>query len=92
MDRRNQPVSFWGDSVGFWCRLWQLQIEQSMRFWGAWTAQMPHPSAANLAAEAETLKEICQPSGKPAHKPKAGSSGKSASGTAAKARAAEPMH
>jgi len=59
MDRRNQPpAAFWGESLNFWCRLWQAQIEQSMRFWGALAAQAPRPSAAKLAAEAESLKEI----------------------------------
>lgn len=59
MDRRNQPpANFWGDSLTFWCRLWQIQIEQSMRFWGAMAAQTPRPTSAQLAAEAESAKAL----------------------------------
>lgn len=60
MDRRNQPVPFWGDSVAFWWRLWQNQIEYSLRFWGVVAERIPHPNAAELAAEAEAMREICQ--------------------------------
>ncbi len=59
MDRRNQPAEFWGQSFAFWCRLWQSQIEYSMRFWGALAERMPHPSAAELSAEAEAMRDIC---------------------------------
>jgi hypothetical protein len=60
MDRRNQPVEFWGEGIGFWWRLWQSQIEYSLRFWGTLAERMPHPSAAELAAEAEAMREICE--------------------------------
>ena len=60
MDRRNQPVEFWGQSITYWCRLWQSQLEYSMRFWGAMAERMPHPSAKQLAAEAEAMREICE--------------------------------
>ncbi len=60
MDRRNQPTEFWGQSVTFWWRLWQKQIEYSIRFWGAMAEKMPHPSAAQLSAEAEAMREICE--------------------------------
>ena len=60
MDRRNQPVEFWGQGIAFWWRLWQSQIEQSIRFWGAMAEKMPHPNAAQLAAEAEAMREICE--------------------------------
>ena len=33
-------------------------MEYSLRFWGAWAAQMPRPDAAQLAAEAEAMKQI----------------------------------
>jgi len=58
MDRRNQPVEFWGQGISFWFRLWQSQIEYSMRFWGAMAERLPHPDAAELAAEAEAMREI----------------------------------
>ncbi|WP_209424657.1 hypothetical protein [Pararhodobacter sp. SW119] len=58
MDRRNQPVEFWGQGMTYWFRLWQSQIEYSMRFWGAMAERLPHPSAADLAAEAEAMREI----------------------------------
>jgi len=60
MDRRNQPVEYWGHGLVFWWRLWQSQIEYSIRFWGAMAEKMPHPSAADLAAEAEAMREICE--------------------------------
>jgi hypothetical protein len=62
MDRRNQPpAAFWGESLNFWCRLWQAQIEHSMRFWGAVAAQMPRPTSRQLAAEAESIKAARKP-------------------------------
>lgn len=60
MDRRNQPVEYWGQGIAFWWRLWQNQIEFSLRFWGSLAERMPHPSAADLSAEAETMREICE--------------------------------
>jgi hypothetical protein len=60
MDRRNQPVEFWGQGIAFWWRLWQSQIEYSVRFWGAMAEKMPHPNAAQLSAEAEAMREICE--------------------------------
>ncbi|MCC5971847.1 MAG: hypothetical protein JJU15_18050 [Pararhodobacter sp.] len=81
MDRRNQPVEYWGKSLNFWCRLWQIQIEHSLRFWGAMAAKMPQPTAAELAAEADavkasrasarrktTPKAVAKPASKPAAK------------------------
>ncbi|KPQ05497.1 MAG: hypothetical protein HLUCCA12_15030 [Rhodobacteraceae bacterium HLUCCA12] len=56
MDRRNQPNAFWGDSLTFWCRLWQMQFEHALRFWSAMAEATPRPSAAELAAEAESVK------------------------------------
>ena len=61
MDRRNRPpAAFWGDSLGFWCRLWQIQLEHSLRIWGALAAQAPRPSSADLAAEAEGAARIAR--------------------------------
>jgi len=72
MDRRNQPpAAFWGESMNFWCRLWQLQIESSMRFWGAMATQLPRPTSAQLAAEAESVREIYKPAPRNAAAPKA---------------------
>ena len=60
MDRRNQPAEVWGQSVAFWWRLWQSQMEYSLRFWGVMAERLPHPSAAELAAEAEAMRDICK--------------------------------
>ena len=61
MDRRNQPpAAFWGDSLGLWCGVWQIQLEQSLRIWGALAAQVPRPSSADLAAEAEGAARIAR--------------------------------
>lgn len=75
MDRRNQPPApFWGESLNFWCRLWQIQIEHSVRFWGALAAGMPRRSSAELAAEAEA----------------AGRTAKRAAGRTSRAKSASP--
>lgn len=61
MDRRNHPpAAFWGDSLGFWCRIWQIQLEHSLRIWGAMAAQAPRPSSADLAAGAESAARIAR--------------------------------
>lgn len=58
MDHRNQSAAFWGPGLSLWCRLWQAQMEHSLRFWAAWAARLPHADAAQLAAEAEAMKSI----------------------------------
>jgi len=66
MDRRNHPpAAFWGESLNFWCRLWQAQIEQSLRFWGTMAAQLPRPTSAQLASEAESIAESMKATRKP---------------------------
>jgi len=92
MDRRNQPVEFWGNSVTFWWRLWQGQLEQSLRVWGAMAGKLPQPSAAELAAEAESLKEISRPLDMPVRAPKASRPRKPVPKPAARATAAQRMH
>ncbi|HHX88229.1 MAG TPA: hypothetical protein GX700_00425 [Paracoccus sp.] len=61
MDRRNRPpAAFWGESLGFWCRLWQIQFEHSLRVLGALAAQAPRPSSVDLAAEAEGAARVAR--------------------------------
>jgi hypothetical protein len=48
----------WFAGLGFWCRLWQAQLEQSMKVWAVWAEALPKPSAADLAAEAEKMREL----------------------------------
>ena len=43
-------------SIEFWTRLWQQQIEQGMKFWGLWAQALPHETARDLSAEAESHK------------------------------------
>lgn len=50
------PSEAWSRGLGFWFRLWQAQIEQSMKFWALWAETLPKPSAAELSAEADALK------------------------------------
>lgn len=93
MDRRNQPAAFWGESMNFWCRLWQIQIEHSLRFWGAMASQLPRPTAAKLAAEAESVKAIHKASRRSPRK--ADTASRAAAKPASKAaaqQAAAPMH
>jgi len=92
MDRRNQPVAVWGDSLHFWCRLWQIQIEHSMRFWGAWASQLPRPTAADLAAEAEAVKAIRKSAPRPARQGRAGAAKGIAGRPAATVPAAAQVH
>ena len=58
MDRRNAPAEAWGQAMGFWFRIWQAQIDQSMKFWCLWAQTLPRPSAAELAAEAEAMRKV----------------------------------
>ena len=45
-------------AISFWCSLWQTQLEQSLRLWGAWAQYVPHESAAELSAEADMMKPV----------------------------------
>ena len=86
MDRRNQPAEFWGQSIAFWFRLWQNQIEYSMRFWGAMAEKMPHPDAAELSAEAEAMRELTNRRSAEAEKSAAPRRARTADGTV------QPVH
>lgn len=46
----------WQSPVAFWCRIWQMQFEQTLAFWGAMAQMMPHQHASDLSAEAEAMK------------------------------------
>jgi len=87
MDRRNQPVEFWGQNVAFWWRMWQNQLEFSLRFWGAMAERMPHPSAADLSAEAEAMREISNRRNQDAKRPSASQPRKQTTG-----RVAQQVH
>lgn len=50
---RPDPGFPWFAGLGLWCRLWQMQLDHSMRLWAAWAGAMPRPIAADLSAEAE---------------------------------------
>ncbi|MCA2014136.1 hypothetical protein LCM17_21785 [Cereibacter sphaeroides] len=45
-------------AISFWCSLWQTQLEQSLRLWGAWAQYVPHENAAELSAEADMMKPV----------------------------------
>ena len=45
-------------AISFWCSLWQAQLEQSLKMWGAWAQYIPHENAAELAAEAAMLAPV----------------------------------
>lgn len=55
MTRRSTDAEAWGQGLGFWFRLWQVQVEQSLKFWAIWAQAVPRPSAAELSAQAEAL-------------------------------------
>lgn len=55
----------WMQGLSFWCRLWQAQIEQSMKYWALWAEALPKPTAAQLAAEAEKMREMAAPAPEP---------------------------
>jgi hypothetical protein len=58
--------------LGLWCRLWQYQIDQSMRFWAIWAGGLPKPTAAQLSAEAERLRDRVSPAEHLPRVPRAG--------------------
>lgn len=55
MDNRKSTANICGPNLGFWFRLWQTQIDQSLKLWAIWASALPRPSAAELSAEAESL-------------------------------------
>lgn len=58
MDRRNAPAQVWGQTIGFWFRIWQTQIDQSLKIWALWNRSFPQPTAAKLSREAEAMRDI----------------------------------
>ena len=57
MNNSKAPAEAWGQAMGFWFRLWQAQLDQSLKFWCLWAQTLPRPSAAELAAEAEAHRQ-----------------------------------
>lgn len=64
-DNKPHPVELWEQGVTFWARLWQAQIDQSLKFWAAWASALPRPSAAQLSSEAEALRDLTTPDARP---------------------------
>lgn len=58
MPKQDPSDPFWGPGVTLWARLWQQQIDMSLRFWAAWMNQMPHANAADLSREAQKAKPV----------------------------------
>jgi hypothetical protein len=56
----------WFAGLGMWCRIWQAQIDHSMRLWALWAGALPRPTAADLAAQAERQRERVEAAPKPA--------------------------
>ena len=50
------PSGTFTPAITFWTRIWQVQIEQTLKFWAAWAQFLPHDSARALAEEAEHMK------------------------------------
>jgi hypothetical protein len=51
------PADLWGQGITFWCKMWQAQLDQSLKFWALWAANLPRPTAAQLSAEADKLRD-----------------------------------
>lgn len=58
MPKQDPSDPFWGPGVTLWARLWQQQIDMSLRFWAAWMGQMPHANAADLSREAQKAQPV----------------------------------
>lgn len=58
MSRHNKPMDFWGPGMSFWCQLWQVQLEQGLRFWCAMSAPLARPSAEEVGREAEAMRRL----------------------------------
>jgi hypothetical protein len=56
--RTTGPSDLWGQGITFWCQLWQAQIDQSLKFWAIWASNLPRPTAAELSAGAEALRDL----------------------------------
>ncbi len=55
------PMTFWMQSSVFWMRIIQQQQEAYLRTLCAFAANMPHENAADLAREAEAMKQPLRP-------------------------------
>ena len=46
--------------LDFWAMLWQQQFEQNLKIWAIWAQALPHPTAHDLAIEADAMKGSSQ--------------------------------
>jgi hypothetical protein len=70
--RTTGPADLWAQGITFWSQLWQAQIDQSLKYWALWASNLPRPTAAELSAEAEALRDLGLGKGRP---PRAAGSG-----------------
>ncbi|MDD7970313.1 hypothetical protein [Roseinatronobacter alkalisoli] len=55
------PISFWMKANVFWIRMYQNQQETCLRMLCSMSRSMPRESAAEIGAEAESLKNTLRP-------------------------------
>ncbi|TVP71956.1 MAG: hypothetical protein EA339_08050 [Rhodobacteraceae bacterium] len=58
-------MTLWMQSSMFWIRLFKQQQDAYLRMLGQFAEKIPHETAADLAREAEAMKEIATPSETP---------------------------
>lgn len=60
------PVSLWMQSSVFWFKIFKQQQEAYFRALGTFAVSIPHEDSADLAREAEAMKDMLKPAPKPA--------------------------
>lgn len=60
------PLTLWMQSSLVWIRIFKQQQEIYLRMLGSVAQTIPHETAADLAREAEALKDTLKPAPKPA--------------------------
>ena len=65
------PMTLWMQSSLVWIRLFKQQQELYFRMLGSVAQSIPHEDSAELAREAEALKDVLAPTKKPASESRA---------------------
>jgi hypothetical protein len=55
------PVAAWSQGLGLWCRLYQAQIDATLKVWGVWAQALPRPDARAMAAAATRQAQPVKP-------------------------------
>ena len=54
------PGAAWTQGLSLWCRLYQAQLDGTLRVWAVWASALPKPDARTLSQQAAQAAETAE--------------------------------